>query len=99
VIAVGSRHVLRSVLIVLGWAVPAAATAIVVVAVGINLPQETQSASGIAVLLAFLGTLVVGPIWTIRGSADGTRQRAGRSPRRSGIGTHPRAVTFGARPC
>jgi hypothetical protein len=66
VVVAESRTVLRTVLIVLGWAVGATAAAITLAAVGVNLPQEAQPAAGIAVPLAFLCMLVLGPIWTIR---------------------------------
>jgi hypothetical protein len=56
----------RIVLIVTGWAVGATAVASALAMVGIDLPQDAQAAVGIAILLAFLGMLVLGPIWTIR---------------------------------
>ena len=58
--------VLRSVMIVLGWAVGAAAVAITLAAIGANLSHDSQLLVGLAILLSFLGMLILGPIWTIR---------------------------------
>jgi len=58
--------VFRSVLIVLGWAVGATAVAITLATVRGSLPQGAQSVVGVAMVLTFLGMLVLGPIWTIR---------------------------------
>jgi len=57
---------LRSVLIVLGWAAGATAVVIILASIGANLPHEAQSLVGLAMLPSFLGMLVLGPIWTIR---------------------------------
>jgi len=59
-------RVFRDVLIVLGWAAGATAVVISLATIGANLSHEAQSLVGLAMLLSFLGMLVIGPIWTIR---------------------------------
>ena len=72
--------ILRDVLIVLAWGGGATGVAIAFAIVGANLPEEARWLTGLAILVSFLGMLILGPIWTVRrlhrSSPDGAPTQA-----------------------